>query len=211
MDLGLDRSDPAKALETAFGGVEFKVDVGRIGKHLFLNNASFGIYADAIAETGYREHKTESLAEATKEDLANPDTLLSVVDPGGATHDDIGVLLVSNNPYRFIGAPDLAGRARLDTGLLGVILADRTEAGNIDLKHSEVKRWSAPKMRVDSAEKKVHVGIDGSLHKLRAPVDVNIDHRALRVVLPTQLVEREIQELSGPDQEALMHLSGPSS
>jgi diacylglycerol kinase family enzyme len=211
MDLGLDRSDPAKALDTAFGGVEFEVDVGRIGKHLFLNNVSFGIYADAIAETGYREHKTESLAEATKEDLAISDTRLSVRDPEGAIHDDIGVLLASNNPYRFIGAPDFAGRARLDTGTLGVILADRTETGDIDFKHSEVKRWSAPKVTVDSTEKTVQVGIDGSLHKLHAPIDVHIDHRALRVVLPTQLVEREIEELFGPEHEALANLSHPSS
>ncbi len=211
MDLGLDRSDPAKALDTAFGGVEFKVDVGRIGKHLFLNNVSFGIYADAIAETGYREHKTESLAEATKTDLESSDQRLSVRDPDGVLHEDISVFLASNNPYRFIGAPDFAGRSRLDTGTLGVILTDRTEAGDIDREHSEVKRWSAPKTTVDSTAKKVHVGIDGSLHKLHAPVDVHIDHRALRVVLPTQLVESEIQESSKPEPEALAHLSGPSS
>ena len=211
MDLGLDRSDPTMALVTAFGGVEFAVDVGRIGKHLFLNNVSFGIYADAIAETDYREHRAESMVEATETDIEDPDSRLSVLDPDGVVHDEIGVLLASNNPYRFIGPPDYAGRARLDTGTLGVILADRTEDRTVDLKHSEVKRWNAAKVTVDSTHKKVRVGIDGSLHKLKAPVDIHIDHKVLRVVLPTELVEREISESSGPDHEALSMLSGPAS
>lgn len=209
MDLGLDRSDPTKALAAAFGGEEFRIDVGRLGKHLFLNNVSFGIYADAIAETGYREHKTESLAEATKDDVEDPDARLSVTDPDGVVHDQIGVLLASNNPYWFIGAPDFAGRKWLDTGTLGVILADKTQSG--EAEHSEVKRWDTPKLTVDSTHKKVHVGIDGSLHKLKAPVDIHIDHKALRVVLPMGLVRSEITETSSLDEAALSSLSGPSS
>ena len=211
MDLGLDRSDPTKALQTAFGGVEFKVDVGRIGKKLFLNNVSFGIYADAIAETGYREHKTESLAEAAGEHVKDPDARLSVVDPDGSVHDDIGVLLASNNPYQFIGAPDFAGRARLDTGTLGVILADRESVGDSDLSHSSAKRWSVPQLTVDSTHKKVHVGIDGSLHKVKAPVDIHVDHAVLRVVLPTELIVNKIGESIDIDATALAHLSGSAS
>jgi diacylglycerol kinase family enzyme len=211
MDLGLDRSDPTKALRTAFGGTEFKVDVGRIGKKLFLNNVSFGIYADAIAETGYREHKTESLAEAAKRDIEDPDARISVEDADGNVHDDIGVLLASNNPYMFIGAPDFAGRTRLDTGTLGVILADREAVGQTKLRRSDLKRWSAPQLTVGSTNKKVHVGIDGSLHKVKAPVDIHIDHAVLRVVLPTELVERELRESGEANDEALAHLSGPAS
>lgn len=211
MDLGIDRSDPLKALQTAFGGIEFKVDVGRIGKKLFLNNASFGIYADAIAETGYREHKTESLAKAAEENIGEPDARLSVQDPEGNTHDSIGVLLASNNPYRFIGAPDFAGRARLDTGTLGVILADREAFGETELNHSGIKRWSIPQITVRSMHKKVQVGIDGSLHNVKAPVDVHIDHAVLRVVLSDELVADDIDESAVVNEPALAHLSGPSS
>ena len=211
MDLGLDRSDPTKALATAFGGVEFNVDVGRIGKKLFLNNVSFGIYADAIARTGYREHKAESLAEAAKEDVEDPDSRLSIQDPDGTIYDDFGVLLASNNPYQFIGAPDFAGRPRLDTGTLGVILTNRESLGGVGLRHPDVKRWSAPQITVDSTHKKVHVGIDGSLHKVKAPIDIHIDHGVLRVVLPTALVERELQESADAGEEALEYLTGPDS
>ncbi len=211
MDLGLDRNDPAKALDTAFDGVQCEVDVGRIGKHLFLNNVSFGIYADAIAEDGYRQHKSESMLDAARGDIEDGESSLSVRGPDGVTHDRIDVLLASNNPYQFIGLPDFAGRARLDAGTLGVILADRPETGDFDLGHSEVKRWTTPKVTVDSTKKKVHIGIDGSLHKMHAPVDIRIDPRALTVVLSSALVEREIAESHSPDHEALSALSGPSS
>jgi diacylglycerol kinase family enzyme len=211
MDLGLDRDDPVKALATAFGGVEFKVDVGRIGKKLFLNNVSFGIYADAIAESGYREHKTESLADAAKGSIENPDIRLSVEDPDGNVHDDIGVLLASNNPYWFIGAPDFAGRARLDSGTLGVIVADRETVRTSDLKRSTIKSWSVPQLTVDSTDKKVQVGIDGSLHKMKSPVAIHIDHAVLRVVLPTTLVRGVVDNSVDIDEAALAHLSGQGS
>jgi len=211
MDLGLDRSDPATALDAAFGGVEVKVDVGRIGGKLFLNNVSFGIYANAIAETGYREHRTESMVDAAGQDLVDPDSQFTVKDPDGVVHDDISVLMASNNPYRFIGSPDFAGRARLDTGTLGVVLTNRVEDEHVGLSHGQVKRWNAPSLTVDSTNKKIPVGIDGSLHKMKAPVDIHIDHKVLRVVLPRGLVEGEIIETAVPDQEALSTLSGPSS
>ena len=211
MDLGLDRSDPTKALDAAFGGVEILIDVGRIGKRVFLNNVSFGIYADAIADPGYRGHKAESFVDAAAEDHKDSDSRLSVRDPDGTVFDDIEVLLASNNPYRFIGPPDFAGRASLDTGLLGVIVANRTASEHTGREHADAKRWSVPALSVESTEEKAHVGIDGSLHSMKAPVDVHIDHAALRVVLPSGLAKREFEESSGVTGSALAHLSGAST
>jgi hypothetical protein len=64
---------------------------------------------------------------------------------------------------------------------------------------------------VDSTKKKVHVGIDGSLHKVKAPVDIHIDHAVLRVVLPTELIAGELDDMADIDEAALAHLSGPAS
>jgi diacylglycerol kinase family enzyme len=211
MDMGLDRSDPIKALDAAFDGVEMTIDVGRIGKRVFLNNVSFGIYADAIADPGYRGHKTESLIDSTKETLEDPSARLSVQEPDGTIHDEIEVLLVSNNPYWFIGAPDFAGRASLDTGTLGVVLTDRVSAGHVDLAHSRVTQWSAPTLTVDSTGEKIHAGVDGSLRKHGAPVQLRIDHKALRVILPIDTVRQQIRESSEPTNEILAHLSGAST
>jgi len=206
MDLGLDRSEPAKALSAAFDGVEFLIDVGKIGKRVFVNNASFGVYADAIADPDYRSHKAQSIADAAAANAEHPEKGLSVTDPDGNVHDEIGMLLASNNPYQYIGAPDFAGRAALDTGTLGVIVADREAVGGRG--RGELKEWTTPKLVVESTEKKVPVGIDGSLRKVKAPVKVRIKRAALRVVLPTDVVKRQIQNAPGMTEEALAHLSG---
>jgi diacylglycerol kinase family enzyme len=211
MDLGLDRTNPIKALDAAFGGVEVRVDVGRVGRRLFLNNVSFGMYADALSQKGYREHKAESMAKAAAENIEVISTRFSVTDPDGVLHDEIGVLLASNNPYRFIGSPDFAGRARLDTGTLGVVLTNRVEDDQIDLRHPQVKRWNAASLTIESTDKKIAAGVDGSLHKMKAPVDVHIDHKALRVVLPTRLVKEIVSESTVLDHDALSSLSGSSS
>jgi len=207
MDLGLDRSDPKKALAAAFDGVEFKVDVGRIAKRLFVNNVSFGVYAEAIADPDYRAHKAKSIADAAAASAENPEKGLSVTAPDGTVHDNIGMLLASNNPYQYIGAPDFAGRAALDTGLVGVIMADRSAVDPAGIKRGEIKEWTTSKLTIESAQKKVPVGIDGSLHKVKAPIDVEIDQAALRVVLPTGVAKREIQFSTGMTPEAFAHLA----
>ena len=207
MDLGLDRSDPKKALSAAFDGVEFKVDVGRIAKRLFVNNVSFGVYAEALADPDYRAHKAKSIADAAAAKAEHPEDGLSVTAPDGTVHDDIGMLLASNNPYQYIGAPDFAGRAALDTGLVGVIMADRSAVNPSGISGSEIKEWTTQKLTVESAQKKVPVGIDGSLHKVKAPVDVRIDRAALRVVLPTDVAKQEIEFSTGLTPEAFAHLA----
>src|SRR5438067_463172 len=46
LDLGLDREDPAASLDALSDGVELAVDLGRINGQVFVNNASFGAYAE---------------------------------------------------------------------------------------------------------------------------------------------------------------------
>jgi hypothetical protein len=87
MDLGLDRDDPVQALNAGIDGVEVDVNVGHVGGQVFLNNVSFGIYAEAIADPDYRDHRVESVEEATKDTVeASADQAgLSVQTPEGET------------------------------------------------------------------------------------------------------------------------------
>src|SRR2546423_6796013 len=62
-DLGLDRRDPVAALE-AFAGEERRVDVGRAGERLFLNNVSIGAYASLVHGREAHRRRKESLATA---------------------------------------------------------------------------------------------------------------------------------------------------
>src|SRR6266567_2942229 len=46
LDLGLDRENPAACLGALSDGVELRVDLGMINGQTFVNNASFGAYAE---------------------------------------------------------------------------------------------------------------------------------------------------------------------
>src|SRR4051812_46028557 len=61
LDLGLDRDDPAQSLEALTDGVEIRVDLGRVGGRAFVNNASFGAYAEVVQSPAYRDDKVGTL------------------------------------------------------------------------------------------------------------------------------------------------------
>ena len=57
LDLGLDREDPSACLRALTDGVELLVDVGTINGQVFVNNASFGAYAEIVETPAYRDDK----------------------------------------------------------------------------------------------------------------------------------------------------------
>lgn len=61
-DLGLDLRDPGRALNALVDGDPAQVDLGVLGPRVFVNNVSFGMYADALLEPGYREDKPRAFA-----------------------------------------------------------------------------------------------------------------------------------------------------
>jgi hypothetical protein len=57
MDLGLDRDHPDTGLDALPDGVELRIDLGTIGGRTFVNNASFGAYAEIVQSPAYRDDK----------------------------------------------------------------------------------------------------------------------------------------------------------
>ncbi len=57
LDLGLDREDPSACLGALSDGVELRVDLGMINGQTFVNNASFGAYAEVVETPAYRADK----------------------------------------------------------------------------------------------------------------------------------------------------------
>jgi len=214
MDLGLDREDPLQALDAAIDGVEIEVGVGRVGGRLFLNNVSFGIYAEAISDPAYRDHRAGSIVSAargmTQNREAGSDLMVETLD--GEVLSDIGMLLVSNSPYEYVGAPDFGARPSLDTGQLGVILAHFVEgSGPFHVTHSSMTTWSTPQLTVSSQSGNVNAGVDGELYKFETPLRLDCVEK-LRVLIPAGLVDQvalaTVRELSGPELE---HLAGAST
>ena len=121
LDLGLDREDPTGCLDALRDGVELHVDLGKINGRTFVNNASFGVYAEVVQSPEYRDDKTGTVLEMLPDLIKGHKGARLRAQVDGATVDGPQAVLVSNGPY---GSNDLAGlgrRTRLDRGVLGAV------------------------------------------------------------------------------------------
>ena len=191
LDLGLDRENPALGLAALRDGVEARIDLGEINGRPFVNNASFGAYAEIVDNPAYRDDKRGTTLDAMPELLSGRRGAHLVADATGLVVDGPQALLISNNPYE---TSDLAGagrRARLDRGTLGVIAVKvnsaRQAVGLLHGAHQRgLLRTRAPEVVVSSDELTVPVGVDGESAHLSTPVRCTLRPGALRVRLPRE-------------------------
>jgi diacylglycerol kinase family enzyme len=193
-DLGLDRADPAAAIEAFVAGPERRVDVATVGERLFLNNASIGVYAALVHEPSYRDNQLGAIS-GVLEGMLERDALpvqVSFRDGAGNHWDQVLILFVSNNAYPLTG---LGGRPRLDAGMLEVSALRRTEGQELgraleNLVNSRYQaghgwaRWATTSLEVDSPGGRLEVGIDGEPAVFDTPIEFRIHAGALRVLLP---------------------------
>jgi diacylglycerol kinase family enzyme len=101
LDVGVDRRDVIGALDAFTDGVERQIDMAEVNGRAFLNNASLGIYGDAVSSPAYRDAKVRTLLETAAEVMgpSGEAPALYLVDDLGREHRDLVVVLVSNNPY----------------------------------------------------------------------------------------------------------------
>jgi diacylglycerol kinase family enzyme len=189
LDLGLDRADPAACLDALEDGVDLWVDLGTVAGTTFVNNASFGAYAEVVQSPAYRGDKVGATLEQLPDLINGKRGAPLEVRAAGVRLDDPQAVLVSNNPY---GTEDIAGlsrRPRLDGGTLAVVgvsvATARQAAGLIrGARSAGLSMHLASQVTVDSAAAQVPVGIDGEARMLATPVQCSIRPRALRVRVP---------------------------
>jgi diacylglycerol kinase family enzyme len=172
-DLGLDRDDPLGALE-AFGGEERRVDVGRVGDRRFLNNVSLGVYASLVHRREHHRKRGEVLAglRALWLGLRRQRGVWAELDgePVRAR-----IVLVANNAY-LLSLFSIGERERLDEGRLHVY----TARGWLPREWDELAGNS---FRID-APGPLQAAIDGEPAVLDAPLELEVEPGALRVLLP---------------------------
>jgi diacylglycerol kinase family enzyme len=173
-DLGLDRDDPVAALD-AFGGMERRVDVGRAGDRLFLNNVSLGMYARLVHEREQHRRRRETLARLRALSIAVRHLSTRGLFVDGEPMD-VRVLLVSNNGYA-LDVLSVGERERLDEGLLHLY------AGTGILRASWTER-SAERFEVNASAGFLRAAIDGEPARLETPIVFRVEPRALRVLVP---------------------------
>jgi diacylglycerol kinase family enzyme len=189
LDLGLDREDPSACLGALSGGVELRVDLGMINGQVFVNNASFGAYAEVVETPAYRGDKLKTTLDLLPDLLqGHRGARLS------ARADDVEIrspqaLLVANNPY---GTGDIAGlsrRARIDRGILGVAgVKVRSARQAVDLlrgrKAVGLRVLTTKEIEISADAGQIPVGIDGEAVSMSTPVTCTISPSALRVWVP---------------------------
>jgi diacylglycerol kinase family enzyme len=189
LDLGLDREDPSRCLDALRDGVEARIDLGDINGQPFVNNASFGAYAEIVDDPAYRDNKRGTTLSAMPDLLSGRRGAHLVADADGLVIDRPQAILVSNNPYETSDFAGAGRRARLDRGTLGVIAVRvataRQAIGLLNGAHQRgLLQSQARHVLVSSDEPAIPVGIDGESVHLSTPVRCTIRPGALRVRLP---------------------------
>ncbi|MGN5236370.1 diacylglycerol/lipid kinase family protein [Rhodococcus sp. SJ-3] len=191
MDLGLDRDDPTRCLDALRDGVDIRIDLGRINGRAFVNNASFGVYAEVVRSPAYRDDKTRTVLKMLPDLLAGQSGPNLVAQIGDVTVRSPQAVLVSNNRY---GGSDLAGmsrRDRLDRGLLGVVTVSVAGAGQavslLRRTHARgLTQHETSEVIIDADTAEISVGVDGESLLLTTPVRCTIEPGALRVRVPRE-------------------------
>jgi len=189
LDLGLDREDPSTCLSALCDGVELRVDLGVINGQTFVNNASFGAYAEVVETPAYRGDKLNTTLNTLPELLQGHRGARLSARADGTEIEAPQALLVSNNRY---GTGDIAGlgrRARLDRGTLGVVgvtVASASQAaGLLRGRHATgLTVLTTRQMEIRADAPRIPVGVDGESIAMPTPVTCTVSPQALRVWVP---------------------------
>jgi len=179
-DIGLDRDDPIGALE-AFAGVERRVDVGRVGDRLFLNNVSLGLYALLVHRRERHRRRRDALARLralllVARDHRGKDQFVIDGDLVAAR-----VVVVACNAYK-LDLFSIGERERMDEGLLHVYVPQ-------GFRRVEWADRSCTSLTIETARQSLRAAIDGEPARLGSPVDFRIEAAALRVLVPPRAGE----------------------
>jgi diacylglycerol kinase family enzyme len=174
-DLGLDRDDPIAALD-AFDGEERRIDVGRAGDRLFLNNVSLGLYALLVHRRERHRRRRDALARLRALALVlrehrRKDRFTIDGEPVRAR-----VVLVSCNAYR-LDLFSIGERERLDEGLLHLYVPH-------GFRRVTWEERSAPKFTIDTGPGSLRAALDGEPARLETPLELRVEPRALRLLVP---------------------------
>ena len=196
LDLGLDRDDLIGALDAFTEGIERRVDLARVNDHVFVNNASLGLYASVVQSDAYRDAKLGTWRRLLP-DMVGPGASsidLQFEDVNAKSWLDATLVVVSNNPYQLRRFAGVGSRPELDTGRLGIFAARTHNAravaklvtlGTVGQSHRSrgLQQWASEDFEVRS-EASVAVGLDGEAFLLSPPLRFVSLPGVLRVRLP---------------------------
>ncbi len=194
------------------------MDLGSVASHVFVNNVSFGVYAEALLEPGYRQAKARSFASVAPRYLEGQRWVDASIDTPAETIEDPQVVLLSNNPYHLATLRSLGRRFSLSTGKLGAIVIKRPSGppppdliprlrqdlrrhGTTGSAGTGVVTWSAAQVELVGTGSLLTAGIDGEAVELQLPITCRIRPAALRILLPRE--RPGVPEEPAPDRRQM--------
>ena len=198
-DLGIPLNLEA-AVATALAGQMRRVDVGEVNGRVFVNNSSIGLYPqivrerDALQEDG--RSKWTAFAEALVDVLRRSSAIrarLWTPDRSFSTRTEL--VFVGNNEYQ-LAMPRIAGRLRLDGGMLWVWNVPRT--GRFRAVWAAFRglfaatrpvtpfAFCTDELRISVRRQSVDVAVDGEVVRMHTPLLYRSRPRALRVIVPAE-------------------------
>jgi diacylglycerol kinase family enzyme len=175
-DLGLDRDDPLGALAAFDEGVERRVDVGRVGERLFLNNVSLGVYARLVHRREHHRRRRDALARLRAVALTLRDRRRLQRFTIDGKHVRARLVLVANNEYT-LDVLSLGERERLDEGKLHLFIPH-------GFRRITWEERSCTELEIGSPLPRLRAAVDGEPEELATPLAFRIEPGALRVLLP---------------------------
>ncbi|KDN84558.1 undaprenyl-diphosphate phosphatase [Kitasatospora cheerisanensis KCTC 2395] len=176
LDLGLDRNDPARCLDALTDGVELLVDLGEVAGRAFVNNVSFGTYAEIVQNPEYRDAKASTVLAMLPDLLAGYAGAELTAEAGGELLERPQAVLVSNNPYDAGDLLDPGRRSRLDLGRLGVLgvrVDGAAQVADLALRGTSaeaVRTLMGREVLVTAEAARIPVAVDGEALELDVPV-----------------------------------------
>jgi len=121
LDVGVDRHDVIGALDAFTDGVERQIDMAEVNGRAFLNNASLGIYGDAVRSPAYRDAKVRTLLQTAAEVMgpSGEAPALYLVDDLGREHRDLPSCSCPTTPTLLIARWPAAPARRSTAGSSG--------------------------------------------------------------------------------------------
>jgi diacylglycerol kinase family enzyme len=151
-----------------------RIDVGRIGTRAFLNNVSFGLYARLVHRREAHRRRRDAFARLRALWLSardrRPEPFSLDGEPVAAR-----IVLVANNAYD-VHVFDVGARDRIDEGRLHAYIAKGWLPRTWDERVAE-------RFTIERAGG-LHAAVDGEPVELDSPVELSIEPRALRILVP---------------------------
>jgi diacylglycerol kinase family enzyme len=224
-DLGLEPRHIVDSL-AGFTGVERRVDVGTINNRIFLNNVSFGLYADIVDNPAYRENKKDVSRQVVREIVSGSKNLYDLrFRHGSQRFNKAVVLFVGVNNYQTMNALELGVRKCLDEGRLQVTamlqlndavyksmlgtMAFGSLGGQKAMRG--VEQWHAQTFHLANGKQTIVAGVDGEREEYPSPVTIRLLPKALSVCVPAEGIRRRPKNAFRPTSvKELWHALSPS-